>query len=73
VAAPPPCASCHTQQRKPAGLHASKGHATCASCHRSHEQAPRDDRASCTTSCHVDKQAHEPSAVRCATCHPFKK
>jgi hypothetical protein len=51
-------------------LHRVKGHDQCATCHRSHELAPRDDRATCAT-CHDKLQNHEPTATRCATCHPF--
>ena len=69
VATPPACTSCHPANKRP-GLHASKSHADCANCHRSHEAAPRDDRATCL-SCHKDQVNHEPTAPRCAGCHPF--
>lgn len=70
VATPPACGACH---RPPAriGLHRAAGHADCARCHTSHEP-PRASRESCTSSgCHADRQAHEPDAKRCNTCHLF--
>lgn len=69
VATSPSCASCHPAAKRPA-LHAVKGHHACDACHSSHELAPRDDRATCL-SCHRDQTKHEPSATRCAGCHPF--
>jgi hypothetical protein len=47
-------------------------HAPCATCHRSHETAPRSDRATCL-SCHRDRVQHEPAAATCAGCHPFRR
>ncbi len=70
IAKPPPCVSCHPAAKRP-GLHRDKGHQDCANCHRSHEARPRDDRVTCTVKCHVKQQNHQPTAVRCATCHPF--
>lgn len=67
---PPACATCHPSEQRP-GLHASKGHQDCRTCHRAHELAPRDDRATCTTNCHQAHARHEPSALHCASCHPF--
>lgn len=64
------CAGCHPPQTLP-GLHASSGHQTCAACHRAHELAPRDDRTTCTGTCHRAQAGHEPTAIHCATCHPF--
>jgi hypothetical protein len=46
------------------------GHDRCASCHVAHEAAPRDDRATCLA-CHPSQLTHEPTATRCAGCHPF--
>jgi hypothetical protein len=40
------------------------------SCHIAHEAAPRDDRATCIA-CHRAQARHEPTATRCAGCHPF--
>ncbi len=65
----PACVTCHDATKRP-GLHRVPGHATCASCHTGHELKPKDDRASCTT-CHKAQVTHEPTAIRCATCHPF--
>ena len=71
----PACASCHPADKRP-GLHRLKqptskpGHDQCASCHIAHEAAPRDDRATCLT-CHDNMRNHEPTAARCAGCHPF--
>jgi hypothetical protein len=53
------------------GLHRVANHATCASCHAPHEPAPRSDRATCLA-CHRDREAHEPTATSCASCHPFR-
>ncbi|HEU0029189.1 MAG TPA: hypothetical protein VFQ53_01065 [Kofleriaceae bacterium] len=69
-ARPPACTSCHARPTL-AGLHQAAKHADCASCHHAHEQQPSDDRATCT-SCHTDRKTHEPTAKRCATCHPFR-
>ncbi|HEU4727788.1 MAG TPA: hypothetical protein VFT22_07870 [Kofleriaceae bacterium] len=70
VARPPACSTCHA---KPTlrGLHQSPTHGDCARCHRAHEARPSDDRVACTI-CHQDRKNHEPTATRCATCHPFR-
>jgi predicted CXXCH cytochrome family protein len=68
VVSPPACQTCHVTTK---GLHKAPHHASCADCHRSHELRPRDDRATCTA-CHKDRVNHEPTAQRCATCHPFR-
>ncbi len=70
VAPPPACTTCHAQPTL-AGLHHAPKHADCAACHRAHEVRPSDDRATCTA-CHRDRVNHEPTAIRCATCHPFR-
>lgn len=64
------CTSCHART-KLAGMHQTAQHGDCARCHHAHEVRPSDDRATCT-SCHRDRVDHEPTAVRCATCHPFR-
>ena len=72
ILVPPPCTTCHTQA-KLEGLHSASGHAAnCASCHSSHA-APRSDRATCTSSCHVDRRNHQPEAKLCKGCHMFEK
>jgi hypothetical protein len=72
IAAPPPCATCHERSALPA-LHAATGHADCASCHKSSHEAPRDDRATCTAGCHVDRRGHQPQAQICTGCHVFRR
>lgn len=69
--APPPCVSCHAPKKLP-GLHAVDQHAACANCHEPHGP-PRDDRATCTGSCHADKRDHEKGAPVCSGCHPFAR
>ncbi|MGA3121885.1 MAG: hypothetical protein ABSF69_14050 [Polyangiaceae bacterium] len=71
VAAPPACTTCHAPATLPA-LHAVPGHAVCARCHVSPHEPPRDDRATCTASCHTDRGAHEPGASVCTGCHVFR-
>jgi hypothetical protein len=68
-AKPPACLTCHTDDKRK-GLHAVVHHRDCATCHAPHGPS-RDDRATCI-SCHKDKSTHQPAAVHCATCHPFK-
>jgi len=72
VMTPPACVTCHTPA-KLEGLHGSSAHAAnCASCHSSHA-APRSDRATCTSACHVDRRNHQPEAKLCKGCHMFRK
>ncbi len=72
VLTPPPCVSCHAKP-KLEGLHSITAHNTsCASCHSSHA-APRSDRATCTSSCHVVRRDHQPEAKVCKGCHMFRK
>lgn len=66
---PPPCVSCHAPKTLP-GLHAVAQHTACNKCHEAHGQ-PRDDRATCTSSCHTDQRTHEKTATACAGCHVF--
>jgi hypothetical protein len=71
VATPPTCTSCHAKP-KLEGLHSVAAHNTsCASCHGSHS-APRSDRATCTSSCHLDRRDHQPAAKVCKGCHMFR-
>lgn len=71
VLTPPTCTSCHAKP-KLAGLHSVGAHnASCASCHSSHS-APRSDRATCTSSCHLDRRDHQPAAKVCKGCHMFR-
>jgi hypothetical protein len=69
--APPDCKTCHAPGTLPA-LHAAPGHAACASCHVSPHEPPREDRAGCTGTCHVDKRDHQPGAPVCSGCHVFR-
>ena len=71
IAGPPSCASCHQRATLPA-LHAVASHATCTQCHSSHAP-PRNDRATCTGSCHANKRDHQPQAQVCTGCHVFRK
>ena len=70
VAAPPSCTNCHARPQLPA-LHGVAGHAECRTCHTSHE-APRSDRATCTTGCHANRRDHQPQAQVCSGCHAFR-
>jgi hypothetical protein len=72
VATPPACKTCHAPSTLGA-LHAAPGHADCASCHLSPHQPPRDDRAACTGTCHVDRRGHQPDAPICTGCHVFAR
>jgi hypothetical protein len=71
VPAPPSCRTCHASGSLPA-LHASPGHADCASCHDAHDP-PRSDRATCTGSCHARERDHQPGAIVCTGCHVFRR
>lgn len=68
-AAPPACTTCH-QQGKLIGLHVTKGHETCTSCHASPHVAPKSDRATCI-GCHANEKDHKPDATVCSGCHRF--
>ncbi len=68
-AAPPSCTSCH-EKGNLVGLHATKGHETCNSCHTTPHVAPRDDRKTCV-GCHPNQQDHKPDATVCSGCHRF--
>ncbi|MDB4935087.1 MAG: Cytochrome c family protein [Labilithrix sp.] len=71
VTTPPACTSCHAKP-KLEGLHSVGAHdASCASCHSSHS-APRSDRATCTSSCHLDRRDHQSAAKVCKGCHMFR-
>ena len=70
VAKPAACTTCHPADKR-FGLHRVTQHADCKTCHSPHEARPRDDRATCLA-CHPKQQNHEPTAPRCATCHPFR-
>lgn len=72
VAVPPACTTCHALSTL-AALHAAPGHAECASCHASPHQPPREDRAGCTGTCHVDKRDHQSGAPICTGCHVFRR
>jgi hypothetical protein len=72
IASPPSCASCHARSNLPA-LHTVAGHADCASCHVAPHEPPRDDRSTCTGSCHVDRRDHQPQAAVCTGCHVFRR
>lgn len=61
------CISCHPQRQ---GLHGIEGHGACVDCHRAHELKVRTDRRACAR-CHK-MEAHEPRAMVCTGCHPFK-
>lgn len=71
VTTPPACVSCHAKPKQE-GLHSVAAHNTsCASCHGSHSVA-RSDRATCTSSCHLDRRDHQPAAKVCKGCHMFR-
>lgn len=70
VAAPPACTKCHAPAGLP-GVHRAHQSARCSDCHRSHERAPRKNRASCAT-CHRGLATHEPTTNTCTGCHVFR-
>jgi hypothetical protein len=70
VATPPPCASCHERRTLPA-LHALAPHGDCSQCHSSHGP-PRSDRETCTSTCHLARRNHQPTAQICTGCHVFR-
>lgn len=89
VASPPACVTCHTAGSLPSlhrvggrgrdggmsvGPPGNVGHASCPTCHSSHDpaKAARADRATCT-SCHTDRKDHQPEAKVCSGCHVFRK
>jgi hypothetical protein len=72
VASPPACTTCHAPGTLPA-LHTAPGHAVCAGCHASPHEPPREDRATCTGTCHEDKRNHQPDAQVCTGCHVFRR
>ncbi len=65
------CQSCHATS-KLGGLHQVPKHQGCATCHATHRRAYTDERAACTSPCHLDMQNHKPESPRCASCHLFK-
>ena len=72
VTKPPACTTCHATPTLD-GLHSVAAHnANCDACHGSHSEA-RSDRATCTSSCHVDRRDHQPAAKVCKGCHMFRK
>lgn len=71
VASPPACTSCHAPASLPS-LHQVPQHvAACRACHVAPHDPPRDDRATCTSSCHTDRREHQPGATGCKGCHNF--
>lgn len=71
-ASPPACTSCHAKS-KPPSLHATPAHAAnCTTCHSGHTPV-HADRATCTSTCHLDRQNHQPAAKVCTGCHIFGK
>lgn len=66
----PTCMDCH-QIKQLSSLHAVPSHQSCSSCHTAHN-APKSDRATCLSSCHIDKRNHEPTARTCNGCHAFR-
>jgi predicted CXXCH cytochrome family protein len=71
VESPPGCSSCHAPTTLRA-LHQVPQHAAaCRACHVAPHEPPRDDRTTCTSSCHIDRREHQPRATGCTGCHNF--
>lgn len=65
----PSCVSCHNPSFI-GSLHILPQHQNCSQCHTAHK-APKNDRVTCTSSCHEKQRTHEPSARVCSGCHAF--
>ncbi len=89
VAAPPPCATCHSPGSLPSlhrvggagrdggvslGPNGNAGHGSCSTCHSAHDPAKAARADRATcTSCHTNKKDHQPEAKVCNGCHVFRK